>query len=109
MYLKASFWVNKMKRVISIFDALKVATGVGCRAMESAQRSFQNVLPMCYPLSKNPRKLFTYKGIPQLFVTPKVRLSNQFKQELRQLYHLREIIPIDRFAVNSHERQLQQG
>ena len=62
MYLKASFRDNKMKRVISIFDALRVATGAGCRAMESAQRSFQNVLPMCYPKNKNPRKLFTYKG-----------------------------------------------
>ena len=25
-------------------------------------KSFSNVLPMCYPKGKSPRKLFTYKG-----------------------------------------------
>ena len=48
--------------LFSKVKALNPSTDEAFRGMQSYQMSRKNVLPMFYLKSKNPRKLFTYKG-----------------------------------------------
>ena len=51
-----------MKKLVTIFDALKVATDAGFNGMHSPFRAGRNVVPLLYLKSKNPRNLLMCKG-----------------------------------------------
>ena len=64
------FRIVQKKKYFKIFIELPVPTGADFNEISSTKRCYVNVLPMCYPKSKNPRKLFTCKGFKFISVVP---------------------------------------
>ena len=59
-----------MKKIDTLFDALKAASGKDFSTMLPGQWYFRNVAAMLYPQKETLRKLFTYKGLCFITVIP---------------------------------------